>query len=164
MPLLDREMRLPCARVSMRVMRLIVAMCMLLAALVAAPLSRAQTPDATFELSAGTEEAGVGYGWASGMLYYRDESYPFRLDGLSVIDMDVPLEAGGVVYHLGSLADLDGTYAEVEVDPALAGAGFTAAIENEHGVLIGLRSATQGLLFQPSLIGVQIELVRTPQS
>src|SRR5438105_13940046 len=103
----------------MRVMRLaskgVVAMCMLLAALVAAPLSRAQPPDATFELPPGTEEAGVGYGWASGMLYYRAESYPSRLDGLSVIDIAVPLEAGGVVYHLGSLAELDATYSGVGV-------------------------------------------------
>ncbi len=110
----------------------------------------------------GTEAAGVGYSWARGRLYYRGESYPFRLDGLSTVDMDVPLEAGGVVYHLARLSDLDGTYAEVEVDPALAGAGFTAAIENERGVLIGLRSTTQALHFQPSLLGVEIELLATP--
>ena len=134
----------------------------LAAIVLAAPLSRAQTADAAFELSAGTEAAGVGYSWARGRLHYRDQSYPFRLDGLSVVDMGVPFEASGVVYHLARPSDLDGTYAEVEVDPALAGAGFTAAIENQHGVLIGLRSTTQGLLFQPSLIGVEIELLATP--
>ena len=109
-------------------------MCMLLAALVAAPLSRAQTPDATFELSAGTEEAGVGYGWASGMLYYRDESYPFRLDGLSVIDMDVPLEAGGVVYHLGSLADLDGTPFREDAWDRSGGGGGRSRVLADGGV------------------------------
>jgi len=80
------------------------------------------------------------------------------LDGLSVVDMDVPFEADGVVYHLARLADLDGTYAEVEVDQALAAAGFTAAIENQRGVLIALRSTTQALHFEPSLLGVEIEL------
>jgi hypothetical protein len=135
---------------------------MLAAFVVAAPLSHAQTADATFELSAGTERAGIGYSWARGRLYYGDRSYPFRLDGLSVVDVDVPLEASGVVYHLARLSDLDGTYTEVEVDPALAGAGYTAAIENEHGVLIGLRSTTQALYFEPSLLGVEIELLATP--
>jgi hypothetical protein len=76
--------------------------------------------------------------------------------------VDVPLEASGVVYHLARLSDLDGTYTEVEVDPALAGAGYTAAIENEHGVLIGLRATTQALYFEPSLLGVEIELLATP--
>ena len=138
--------------------RLIITICIVLAA----PLCRAQTADASFELAAGTEEAGVGYSWTRGTLYYGGQSHPFRLDGLSVVDIDVPLEADGVVYHLARLSDLDGTYAEVEVDPALAGAGFTTAIENEHGVLIGLRSTTQGLYFQPSLLGVEIELLAGP--
>jgi hypothetical protein len=139
-----------------------VAIGMVVAVGLAAPLSRAQTADATFELSAGTEQTGVGYSWAGGTLYYGGRSYPFRLGGLSVVDMGVPLEAGGVVYHLARLPDLDGTYAEVEVAPALAGAGFTTALENEHGVLIGLRSTTQALQFQPSLLGVEIELLATP--
>jgi hypothetical protein len=128
----------------------------------AAPLARAQTADASFELSAGMEQTGIGYSWARGTLYYGGRSYPFRLNGLSVVDMDVPLEADGAVYHLAHLSDLDGTYAEVEVAPALAGAGFTAAIENEHGVLIGLRSTTQGLYFEPSLLGVEIQLLPAP--
>ncbi len=135
---------------------------MLAAFVVAAPISRAQAADAIFELSAGTEQTGVGYSWAGGTLYYGGQSYPFRLDGLSVVDMGVPLEADGVVYHLARPSDLDGTYAEVEVVPALAGAGFTTALENEHGVLIGLRSTTQALQFQPSLLGVEIELLATP--
>jgi hypothetical protein len=141
--------------------RLIVAMGMV-AAVVVAPLCRAQTADASFELSTGTEHAGIGYSWAGGRLYYGGRSYPFRLDGLSVVDMEVPFEASGAVFHLARLSDLDGTYAEVEVDTALAGAGFTAAIENQHGVLIGLRSTTQALHFQPSLLGVEIELLATP--
>jgi hypothetical protein len=140
----------------------IIAMGMLVATVFAAPLSRAQTPDATFELSAGTEEAGIGYSWASGTLRYGEQSYPFRMNGLSVVDAEFPFEANGAVYHLARLSDLVGTYAEVEVDPALARAGFTDAIENEHGVLIGLRSTTQGMYFEPSLLGVEIELLAIP--
>jgi hypothetical protein len=124
----------------------------------ASALSRAQTPDATLELSAGTDAVGVGYTWARGVLRYRGRSYPFQLNGLSVVDMNVPLEANGVVYGLARLRDLDGTYTEVEVDAELAAEGCTRAIENQHGVLIGLQSTTQGLQFEPSLLGVSIGL------
>ena len=124
----------------------------------AIPLARAQTPDATLEFSAGSPAAGVGYTWASGTLNYGGEARPFRVNGLGVVDMDVPIEAIGVVYRLASLQDFDGTYTEVEVDAELAGEGYTGAVENQHGVVIGLRSAIIGMQFSPSLIGVSIEL------
>jgi hypothetical protein len=124
----------------------------------ASPLSRAQMPDATLELSAGADSVGLGYTWARGTLRYRGQSYPFRLNGLSVVDMNVPLEAIGVVPHLARLEDFDGTYTEVEVDAELAAEGCNRAIENQHGVLIGLQSTTQGLQFEPSLLGVSIGL------
>ncbi len=124
----------------------------------AIPLARAETPDATLEFSAGSAAAGVGYTWASGTLDYGGESYPFRVNGLAVVDMDVPIEAIGIVYGLARLQDFDGTYTEVEVDAELAGEGYTGALENQHGVVIGLRSAILGLQFNPSLIGVSIEL------
>jgi hypothetical protein len=70
----------------------------------------------------------------------------------------VGVEASGVVHHLASLRDFAGTYTEVEVPAALAGEGCTGAIENQHGVVIGLQSTTQGMRFNPSLLGVSIEL------
>jgi hypothetical protein len=124
----------------------------------ASPLARAQAADATLEFSGGSAAAGVGYTWAGGMLNYGGESHPFRVNGLAVIDMHAPIEASGIVYRLARLQDFDGTYAEVEVDAELAGEGYTGAIENQHGVVIGLRSTTFGLQFNPSLIGVSIEL------
>jgi hypothetical protein len=138
----------------------VVAMGMTAAVLMAtaSPPSRAQTPDATLELSAGTEATGVGYSWASGTLHYGGRSYPFRVNGLSVIDLGVAIEASGVVDHLASLRDFEGTYTEVEVDAALACEGCTSAMKNEHGVLIGLQSTTQAMRFNPSLLGVSIDL------
>jgi hypothetical protein len=124
----------------------------------AIPLARAQTPDATLEFSAGSAAVGVGYTWASGTLNYGGESHPFRVNGLGTVDLDVPIEAIGIVHHLARLQDFDGTYTEVEVNAELAGEGYTDALENQHGVVIGLRSTILGLQFDPSLIGVSIEL------
>ena len=42
--------------------------------------------------------------------------------------------------------------------PPEGGQGYTGAVENQHGVVIGLRSAIIGMQFNPSLIGVSIEL------
>ena len=124
----------------------------------AIPLARAETADATVEFSAGSPAAGAGYTWASGTLNYGGESHSFRVNGLGVIDMDVPIEAIGIVHRLATLQDFDGMYTEVEVDADLAGEGYTGALENQHGVVIGLRSTILGMQFNPSLIGVSIEL------
>jgi len=124
----------------------------------AVPLARAETADATVEFSAGSPAAGAGYIWASGMLNYGGESHPFRVNGLGVIDMDIPIEAIGIVSRLATMQDFDGTYTEMEVDAELAGEGYTGAMENQHGVVIGLRSTILGMQFNPSLIGVSIEL------
>jgi len=103
----------------------------------AIPLARAQAPDATLEFSSGSAAAGAGYTWASGTLDYGGESHPFRVNGLGAVDLDVPIEAIGIVHRLASLQDFDGTYTEVEVDAELAGEGYTGALENQHGVVIG---------------------------
>jgi len=63
----------------------------------AIPLARAQAPDATLEFSSGSAAAGAGYTWASGTLDYGGESHPFRVNGLGAVDLDVPIEAIGIV-------------------------------------------------------------------
>jgi len=50
----------------------------------------------------------------------------------------------------GKAANFDGTYTEVEVDAELAGEGYTGAVENQHGVVIGFafrdhRNAVQSI-------------------
>ena len=94
----------------------------------------------------GAPAAGAGYTWASGTLNYGGESHPFRVNGLGVVDMDVPIDAIGIVYRLARLQDFDGTYTEVEVDAKLAGEGYTGAVENQHGVVIGLRSPVPAIV------------------
>lgn len=67
-----------------------------------------------------------------------------------------------MLYHLRTLRDLNGTYSEIEVDAALARQGAGAAMRNEHGVIIALRSQTEGLVFDISMIGVSIRLQGRP--
>jgi len=63
------------------------------------------------------------------------------------------MRLAGIVCRLARLQDFDGTYTEVEVDAEVPGDGYTGAVENQH-----LRSTILGMQFDPSLIGVLIEL------
>jgi hypothetical protein len=140
-----------------RVLATAMAVALILAAeawAIAAPAE----PDATVEFSGGSSATGVGYAWAGGTLRYHGKAYPFRLSGLSVVDIDTSIEASGEVYHLAKLADFAGDYRQVDAETALPGSGTASAIENQHGVVIGLDSTLLGLQFEPSLIGVSVEL------
>lgn len=121
-------------------------------------IAAAEEPNATLEFSGGSSTTGVGYTWAGGTLRYHGKAYPFRLSGLSVVDIDTSIEASGEVYHLAKLADFAGDYTQVDAETALPGSGTASAIENQHGVVIGLHSTLLGLQFEPSLLGVSIEL------
>ena len=119
-------------------------------------------PDATLSLGSGAEQAGAGYLWTRGTLRYRGKVYRFRVEGLGTTYLDAPVSAVGDVYRLKTLRHLNGTYSEIEVDAALARQGTRAAMRNEHGVIIALRSQTEGLVFDISLIGVSIRLQGKP--
>lgn len=119
-------------------------------------------PDATLSLESGAERAGAGYFWTRGTLRYGGKVYRFRVEGLGTTYLDASVSAEGDVYHLTTLRHLNGTYSEIEVDAALARQGTGAAIRNEHGVIIALRSETEGLVFDISLIGVSIRLQGKP--
>lgn len=120
------------------------------------PLVAQEATDATIQLSVGSLDPGVGYRWTGGTLNYRGISYRFRLDGLTAVGVDVPVEATGAVYHLASVDDFDGFYSES--DFLLDGA--TGALENDRGVVIRLYPALFGEHLEPSLLGVQFALER----
>src|SRR5207249_9218630 len=65
------------------------------------------------ELGAGL----VGWTWGHGTLTYKGKQYPFKVDGLVVDAVGAEREdASGEVYHLGKLADFEGTYRAMEAD------------------------------------------------
>jgi hypothetical protein len=126
-----------------------------------APLmaSAAEAPDATIEFTGGTVAAGVGYSWAKGTLQYEGKSYPVDLKGLSVAAIGAgSVKASGDVYHLAKLDDFNGNYTAVSAGVTVAGGGQATAMENQNGVVIKLRSTTQGLQFNLSVEGVALKL------
>jgi hypothetical protein len=119
----------------------------------------ADEADATVDLTAGSVAAGVGYVWGSGDMIYRGQKHPFKLSGVSIVDVGAArIAASGVVYHLKNLSDFEGNYTAVTAGITVAGGGSAALLKNQHGVVIKLLSTTEGLRFNLSANGIDIKL------
>ena len=129
------------------------------ASIISSPTLAAEEPDATIELKGGTVGVGIGYSWASGTLHYQGKSIPVTIKGLSVANVGAgSVTASGDVYHLAKIGDFAGNYTAASAGAAVAGGGAVTAMQNENGVVIKLRSTTQGLAFNLSVEGVAIKL------
>ena len=122
-------------------------------------------PDATIEFSGGSVAAGIGVSWGRGTLHYQGKEYPFRLNGLHVLDIGAQgIEGTGEIYHLAKVEDFNGTYGAASAGATLASYGGAAAsMENSNGVVIHFHSETEGLELTAALGGVSIRLDSAPQ-
>jgi hypothetical protein len=82
-----------------------------------------------------------------------------ELKGMSVASVAAgSVTASRDVYHLAKLEDFDGNYTAVSAGAALAGGGAATTMENQNGVIIKLRSTTQGVQLNLSLEGVTLKV------
>src|SRR5207344_1765217 len=120
-----------------------------------------EKPDATLKLSEGQVAAGIGWSWGKGVLTYEGKSYPFKVDGLSVGDVGIAkADAVGKVYHLKSLSDFNGTFAAAAAEGTVGGGAGVSAMKNENGVVLQLKSTTQGVNFKLAGEGVKFTLAK----
>jgi hypothetical protein len=119
----------------------------------------AETPDATLDLTGGTAGVGVGIQWAKGTLHYQGRSIPVGVKGLSLGSVGAgSITASGEVYHLNKVADFSGNYTAVAAGAALAGGGEVAAMRNAKGVVIQMRSTTQGADLKLGVEGIALKV------
>jgi hypothetical protein len=121
-------------------------------------------PDATLKLSGGQVALGIGWSWGKGVLSYKGKQYPFKVQGVSVVDVGVvDVEAEGKVYDLKKLEDFSGTYASAAAQATLGrGAGATA-MKNDKGVVIDLLPKTTGANLKLAGEGVKFTLEKTQE-
>jgi hypothetical protein len=135
---------------------MVVALCLSLCG-----FASAQGPkvDATVELKTGAVAVGIGWTWGEGVLKFQGKEYPFKVEGLSVVDIGITkAEAEGKVYYLGKIEDFNGIYETVAAEGTLAlGAGVTR-LRNKTGVMIDLISKTKGVNFKFASAGMKLEL------
>jgi plastocyanin domain-containing protein len=115
--------------------------------------------DATLTMSEGQVAVGIGYSWGKGVLTYEGKQYPFKVSGLSVVDIGITkATSSGKVYNLKKLEDFNGNYTAASAEGTLAGGAGALTMKNQNGVVIDLVSTTRGVNLKLSVEGVKITL------
>ena len=118
-----------------------------------------EKPDATLTLSKGQVAVGIGWSWGDGVLTFKGKNYPFKVGGLSVVDVGITkANAVGKVYHLKKLSDFNGTYTGAAAEGTIGGGAGISTMKNQNGVVIELQSTTQGVNFKLAGEGVKFTL------
>ena len=121
--------------------------------------------EGTVTFSGGAVAIGVGFQWGSGTLTFQGQQYPFRLSGLSVVDVGVTRVTGsGTVRNLHSVADFSGNYVSISAGVTVAGGGSVASLRNQNGVVIDKVTTDQGVRLTLAPGGVNITLSGQPSS
>ena len=115
--------------------------------------------DATLTMSEGQVAFGVGYSWGKGVLTFEGKEYPFKVSGLSVVDIGITsAKSSGKVYNLKKLEDFNGNYTAASAEGTIAGGAGALTMKNQNGVVIDLVATTQGVNLKLSLSGVKFTL------
>jgi len=118
-------------------------------------------PAATLKLSEGTVAVGIGFSWGKGTLSFKGKTYPVKVEGLSVGEVGVNrATAVGNVYKLTKLADFDGNYVAGGAEVTVAGGAGVTAMKNQNGVVIELKSTTQGASLKLAAEGLKLKVVK----
>jgi hypothetical protein len=136
---------------------------MVLGSLVAglAGLAAAQNGTGTLRLTDGSVAAGIGFSWGKGTLTYKGKSYPVKVEGLSVGEVGVTrATAVGTVSNLAKLSDFSGTYVAVGTGATAGGGENIAVMRNQNGVVIEIKSTTQGASLKLGTDGLRMALAK----
>ncbi|HAJ26042.1 MAG TPA: DUF1134 domain-containing protein [Syntrophus sp. (in: bacteria)] len=143
-----------------RALRLVV-MVLVMCFLISGAAFSQDKPDATLKLSQGQVAVGIGYSWGKGVLTFQGKDYPFKISGLSVVDVGISsADATGNVFGLKNLKDFNGTYTTGTAEATLAGGTGVITMKNQNGVLIKLIAKTQGVNLKLPLEGVKLKLTK----
>ena len=124
-------------------------------------LAQAKKPDATLTLTEGSVAVGIGYSWGKGTLTYQGKKHAVKVEGLSVGEVGVTrATATGNVYNLKKLADFDGNYVAGAAEATVAGGAGKTAMKNQNGVVIELKSTTQGANLKLAAEGIKLSVVK----
>ena len=122
-------------------------------------LAQAKKPDATLSLTEGTVGVGIGFSWGKGTLTYKDKTYPVKVEGLSVGDVGIQrATATGNIYGLKKIEDFDGNFAAAGAGATVGGGVGVTVRKNQNGVVIELKSTTQGANLKLAAEGIKLSV------
>ena len=100
----------------------------------------------------------IGGTTGGGQLTFEGNKYPFKLSGIS-LGANIgasQLAATGEVYELTDISKFPGTYTKLEGSITLGGGVGGTILRNENGVIMRLRSTSEGLQLNLSASGVKV--------
>jgi hypothetical protein len=122
-------------------------------------LAQEAAPSGTVRITSKAIAIGVGVTWGDGTLTYQGKTYPFSVDGLSVVDLGISnITSSGEVFYLKDVADFSGNYAAGEAGAAIAGGQSDTIMKNDKGVVIRLHGTQQGARLTLAPAGVKLTL------
>jgi len=131
----------------------------LMMALASAAVAQKATPSGKVTIQSTSIAAGIGVTWGDGHLTFKGKDYPFSVDGLTLVDFGISkASANGDVYNLTDPAKLAGTYVAAEAGLTLAGGVGGMVLRNQDGVILHLRSVSQGARLQLGTSGLVIKM------
>ena len=123
-----------------------------------------EKPDATLSFSGTAIAVGVTATWGEGTLHLSGRDYPFKAQGIGLVGVgESSFKASGEVYHLTKVEDFSGNYVAVSAAAALAQGGLVTTMQNEHGVVIRMKSTSSGVQLMAAVGGITVELGATGQ-
>jgi len=116
------------------------------------------TPSGKVTITSTSIAAGIGVTWGDGKLTFKGKEYPFSVDGLTLVDWGIAkVQANGDVYNLTDVSKFGGTYLAAEAGLTLAGGMGGMVLRNSDGVILHLRSVSQGARLQLGTSGLTIK-------
>lgn len=123
--------------------------------------AQSPSPSGKVSIDSTSVAAGIGVTWGKGKLSLDGKEYVFSIEGLTLVDFGLSkASAVGEVYNLTDVSKFDGNYVAGEVEFALAGGMGGMSLRNQNGVIIFLRSVSQGAKLQLGPAGMSITLAR----
>jgi hypothetical protein len=123
--------------------------------------AQSKKADATLTLSEGSVAAGIGFTWGNGRLSYKGKTYLVKVEGLSVGEVGITrANARGNVFHLRKLGDFPGTYVSGAAEATVGGGAGATVMKNQNGVVIELKSTTQGANIKLGPEGMRLSLAK----
>jgi hypothetical protein len=124
-----------------------------------AAIAQSDTPSGTVSIETTSIAAGIGLSWGNGKLRFKGQEFRFSIDGVTLIDFGISkASAAGEVYNLTDLTKFEGNYVATEASFALGGGMGSMSLRNPYGVILHLKSVSQGARFQLGSSGMKIEL------
>jgi hypothetical protein len=136
-----------------------IALLLVLALATTAVPAQSPEPSGKVSIDSTSIAVGIGVSWGDGILNFKGKQIRFSIDGLTLVDFGITkASAVGEVYNLTDPSKFEGNYVAGEAGFTLAGGMGGIAMRNQNGVVMILRSASQGARLQLGPSGMIIKL------